>query len=97
MRRALWVLTGAIPLLSGCPETVKPVPVPQVVRVQVPVYVPIPSELTQDCPIAEPKSLKVEEAVRVANARKVALQNCNADKAALRDLKAEPTTEYEGN
>jgi hypothetical protein len=86
MPRALWVLIALLPLLSGCPETVKPVPVPQVVRVQVPVYVPIPAELTQDCPIAEPTSLKVEEAVRVANARKVALENCNADKAALRAL-----------
>lgn len=90
MSRALWVLIALLPVLSGCPETVKPVPVPQVVRVQVPVYVPIPADLTQDCPIAEPTSLKVEEAVRIANARKVALQNCNADKAAIRAL-APPT------
>jgi hypothetical protein len=86
MPRSLWLLIALLPVLAGCPETVKPVAVPQVVRVQVPVYVPIPAELTQDCPIAEPTSLKVEEAVRVANARKVALQNCNADKAALRAL-----------
>lgn len=85
MSRAVWLLTASA-LLAGCAKEVKPVPVPQVVRVQVPVYVPIPAELTQDCPIAEPTSLKVEEAVRVANARKVALQNCNADKAALRAL-----------
>lgn len=85
MPRALWVLTAVV-LLGGCAAAVKPIPVPQVVKVQVPVYVPIPAELTQDCPIAEPTSLKVEEAVRVANARKVALQNCNADKAALRAL-----------
>lgn len=87
MSRALWVLIACLPL-AGCPETKAPVPVPKVVRVEVPVYVPIPAELTQDCPIAEPTSLKVEEAVRVANARKVALQNCNADKAALRSLAA---------
>jgi hypothetical protein len=86
MPRALWVLIALVPALSGCAETVKTLPMPQVVRVQVPMYVPIPAELTQDCPIAEPTSLKVEEAVRVANARKVALQNCNADKAALRSL-----------
>lgn len=90
MPRAFWLLT-AIVLLAGCATAVKPVPVPQVVRVQVPVYVPIPPELTQDCPITEATSLKVEEAVRVANARKVALQNCNADKAALRALGNPPT------
>lgn len=86
MSRALWVLIAVLPALAGCSETVKPVPVPQVVRVQVPVYVPIPAELTKDCPIAEATSLMVEEAVRVANARKVSLQNCNADKAAIRAL-----------
>lgn len=86
MSRAIWVLVAAG--LAGCQPQVKTVTVPQVVRVQVPVYVPIPAELTQKCPIAEPTSLKVEEVVRVANARKVALQNCNTDKAAIRDLGA---------
>lgn len=86
MSRTLWLLIVSMPILSGCPETVKPVVVPQIVRVEVPVYVPIPAELTADCPIAEPNSLKVQEAVRVANARKVALQNCNVDKAKLREL-----------
>jgi len=85
MSRALWLLTGLV-LLAGCDSAVKPVAVPQIVRVSVPTYVPIPADLTQDCPIEEPKSLKVEEVVRVANARKVALQNCNTDKAALRSL-----------
>jgi hypothetical protein len=87
MSRAVWLL-AFVALLAGCDEAVKPVPVPQVVRVEVPVYMPIPAELTQDCPIAEAASLQVEEAVRVANARKVSLQNCNADKAALRALGA---------
>lgn len=91
MSRALWVLIVCA-ALAGCHEAAKPIAVPQVVRVQVPVYVPIPAELTQDCPIAEPASLKVEEVVRVANARKVALANCNADKAALRSLVAPTTT-----
>jgi hypothetical protein len=69
---------------------VKPVAVPQVVRVEVPVYVQVPADLTADCPIAEPASLKVEEVVRVANARKVALQNCNTDKAAIRAIGVPP-------
>lgn len=90
MSRSLWILIACV-ALSACHEAAKPIAVPQVVRVQVPVYAPIPPELAQDCPIAEPTSLKVEEVVRVANARKVALQNCNADKAALRSLVA-PTT-----
>ena len=85
MSRTIWVLIlcGG---LAACHEAAKPITVPQVVRVQVPVFVPIPAELTKDCPIAEPTSLKVEEVVRVANARKIALANCNADKAALRSL-----------
>ena len=90
MSRTLWVLIACAGL-AACHEAAKPITVPQVVRVQVPVYVPIPPELTQDCPIAEPTSLKVEEVVRVANARKVALANCNADKAALRSLVVPPT------
>lgn len=89
MSRTIWLLSLA--LVSGCVPAVKPVVVPQIVRVEVPVYAPLPDDLTADCPIAEPTSLKVQEVVRVANARKVALQNCNADKAALRSLVA-PTT-----
>lgn len=92
MPRTLWLLIALLPALSGCQEAVKPVVVPQVVRVQVPVYVPVPPELTQDCPIAEPKTLKVEEAVRVANQRKTALKNCNADKKAIRALATPPPT-----
>lgn len=91
MPRTLWLLIAALPVLSGCPEAVKPVVTPQIVRVEVPVYVPIPAELTADCPIAEPASLKVQEVVRVANARKISLQNCNVDKAKLRELSATTT------
>ncbi|WP_425492436.1 Rz1-like lysis system protein LysC [Luteibacter aegosomaticola] len=85
MPRAVWLLI-ILAFLAGCDTSVKPVPVPQVVRVQVPVYVPVPAELTQDCPIAEAASLQVEEVVRIANARKVALQNCNVQMQAIRNL-----------
>jgi hypothetical protein len=86
MSRTLWLLI-ALALLAGCEAAVKPVAPPQIVHVVVKEYIPIPDELIQDCPIAEPATLKVQEAVRVANARKVSLQNCNEDKAALRALK----------
>lgn len=90
MSRALWLLIAALVALAGCTETVKPVTLPQVVRVEVPVYVPVPDALTEPCPIAEPASMAVQEAVKVANARKVALQNCNEDKAAIRALGQPP-------
>ena len=91
MSRAFWLLIVAALALAGCaePRPVAPV-VPQIVRVEVPVYVPVPEELTKDCPIAEPESLKVEQVVLVANQRKQALKDCNADKAAIRALGNEP-------
>jgi len=89
MSRAFWLLIP-FALATGCArDAVKPA-VPQIVRVEVPVYVSVPDELTQPCPIAEPTSLGVAEAVKIANARKVALQNCNADKAAIRSLALPP-------
>ena len=47
-------------------------------------FVPLDSSLLEDCPIAEPKTMHVSEAVRVPNARKIALEVCNRDKAAIR-------------
>jgi len=69
---------------------VKPVEPPKVVYVTVTKYVPVPEELTKDCPIAEPETLKVLEAVDVANMRKTSLENCNADKKAIRNLPLTP-------
>lgn len=43
------------------------------------------SDLLQPCPIAEPSRYSATEAVRVANSRRDALIQCNADKAKLRE------------
>lgn len=74
--------------LFGCTEQVKPItPVtPQVVTTTVTKYVQVPSELTQPCPIEQPLSRTVAEAVRVARARKDALVACNKQLDAIRNL-----------
>lgn len=67
--------------LAGCAQ-VQPKPV------QVPVtqYVPVPAELTQPCPIAEPQNATVAEAVKVARERKTALAVCNEQLRQIRGL-----------
>ncbi len=65
---------------GGCQE--KPTQ-PRVQYVEVEKKPKVDKKLLAPCPIEKPTNVSVEEAVRVANARKVALENCNADKAAL--------------
>jgi hypothetical protein len=86
MSVARWLLILMLAVLAACATTPAPVVVPKVVRVAVPQYVPIPDELTKDCPIAMPKTMSVGEAIRVARERRASLEACNADKAALRKL-----------
>lgn len=83
----LLILAAVLPL-SGCPGDVKPTaPVtPQVVTQTVTQYVSVPAELTQPCPIEQPKARTVAEAVRVARARKDALVACNRQLDAIRSL-----------
>lgn len=71
-------------LLAGCatrPPRVEMVEVPGPTR-----YVEVPAELTRECPIEEPRDRSPMEAVRVAQARKQALEACNRDKARIRAL-----------
>lgn len=82
---ALFLLV-MVAALAGCPATRPDVTPPQVVRVTVTKYVPVPDKFTKDCPIAEPTKRSVHEAIDVANARKTSLQDCNIDKAAIRNL-----------
>jgi len=72
--------------LAAC-ATTKQVKVPEVQLVEVLKYIPVPSELTKDCHIEESGAPTVEELVRVANARKTSLANCNVDKQKIRTLK----------
>lgn len=69
-------------MLTGCAQ--QPIKAPEVVRVAVPVPVRVAPELTQPCPIAKPASNTVAEAVRVARARRAALEACNAQLDAIR-------------
>lgn len=73
-------------LLAGCGTGGSLVKVPEKVYITVEKYVTPPAELLKDCHIEEPTELTVMEAVRVAKARKTALQKCNEDKAKLRQL-----------
>lgn len=91
-----WVIRSILLLLAccillalfGCAEQVKPItPVtPQVVTTTVTKYVQVPAQLTQPCPIEQPLSRTVAEAVRVARARKDALIQCNHQLDQIRSL-----------
>lgn len=69
-------------LAAGCAQ--QPIKAPEIVRVTVPVPVPVSPELTKPCPIAKPANNTVAEAVRVARARRAALESCNAQLDAIR-------------
>lgn len=47
------------------------------------------SQYLKACPIAEPKQFTTKEAVRVANERKQALEQCNKDKEKIRKIVGE--------
>lgn len=101
--RVLFLLSLA--LLSGCasnPEVKEVV----VTKVEVIVKTP-PDSLLRDCPVAAPpkpqdyakKPFKVKEAMLVEFGAKqtVNIGNCNKDKAALRQWKAEQTQSLESS
>lgn len=74
--------------LAGCASAPKPVRivVPEIVRVPVREYVSVPPALTKPCPVAELKSRTVEAVVAAANARKLALEQCNKQLSEIRGL-----------
>jgi hypothetical protein len=78
------VLIATLLGLAGCETAPVQPQLPKTVYVEVDKFVPLDPSLLKDCPIEQPQSRRVSEAVRVANARKLALQKCNADKAAIR-------------
>jgi hypothetical protein len=92
--RTLLLLLLAAALLAqyGCAQQVKPVaPVtPKVVTQTVTQYVSVPADLTTACPIEQPQSRTVSEAVRVARARKDSLVQCNKQLEAIRSLGGSP-------
>jgi len=81
MRKHYGLLTAAL-VLAGCAgkgELVRT----EVVELPRSVYVAIPGELTQPCPIAEGPLAK---AVEVARQRRESLEACNGKLRAIREL-----------
>lgn len=83
------VAVVALLALAGCKSTPEPVVVPEVVKVIVREYVPVPEELTRPCPVAELADRIVESVVEVANARRVSLEQCNEQLRRIRELAGE--------
>lgn len=82
MQRLLLGLLS-LALLAGC----KSIPKVEVVEVPGPTrYVVIPDEMTRPCPIERPANASPLEAVRVAKARKDALEACNRSLARIRAI-----------
>lgn len=72
--------------LAGCGSApVKP-GVPEVVRVQVPQYVPLPAELTKPCPAQRAKERTVGAVVSAYNANIPVQTDCDARMARIRQL-----------
>lgn len=72
--------------LAGCQSTPERIVVPEVVHVTVPKYITPPAELTRPCPVAELQGRTVADVVEAANARKVALEQCNEQLRQIRRL-----------
>lgn len=82
--RSLGVI--ALLALAAC-RTVEPIQPPKVVEVVVEKIVPVPAPLTEPCQQPVKQSNTVEEAVRLANVRKAALDECSARMEKIRGLK----------
>jgi len=77
-------------LLAGCASN-PPLPEPpKIVRVPVTKFVPLDEALTADCSEVAKKSNTYGEAVRLANARKLALEACTKRMRDIRALQPKP-------
>lgn len=76
----------ALMTLAGCQSAPERIVVPEVVHVTVPKYITPPAELTRPCPVAELEGRTVADVVEAANARKVALEQCNEQLRQIRKL-----------
>lgn len=73
-------------LLAGCASN-PPLPkLPEIVRVPVVKIVPVPPELSAPCQAVAKRDNSVGEAVRLANARQAALEECDARMSDIRKL-----------
>ena len=76
----------ALLILTGCQSAPERIVIPEVVHVTVPKYITPPAELTRPCPVAELQGRTVADVVEAANARKVALEQCNEQLRQIRNL-----------
>lgn len=90
IRAAALILVAGLAGCAGTPEP-RPFVAPEVIEVPVTRYVPVPAELTEPCPVPAIKGRTVGDVVDAANARKLALDRCNAQLDAIR--KAQPKQE----
>lgn len=75
--------------LAGC-QTAAPAPtIPEIVRVPVTTYIPLPAEVIRDCEDVPKQSNSYGEAVRLANSRKAALDECSGRMRQIRNLQPE--------
>lgn len=73
-------------VLAGCQTTPDLPQPPKVVEVVVEKMVPVPAALTEPCQQPAKAANTVQEAVRLANERKAALDECSARMARIRGL-----------
>ena len=76
----------ALLVLAGCQTTPDLPQPPKVVEVTVEKIVPVPAALTEPCRQPEKKGNTVAEAVRLANERKAALDECSRRMERIRGL-----------
>ena len=90
--RALALILACAPLLMAaqCSTTPERPTIPKVVEVPVTKYVPVPADLARDCTDEAPLRQTVGEAERLANARKVYLDECTKRMRQIRGLPVDP-------
>jgi len=81
MRAVALILLAA---LAGCKSA--PILPPKVVEVIVEKIVPVPAKLSEPCQQPVKQGSTVQEAVRLANARKAALDECSGRMQKIRSL-----------
>lgn len=72
--------------LAACKSAPQRIVMPEIVKVSVREYVPVPAALTKPCPVAELKDRTIESVVSAANDRKIALEQCNKQLSEIRGL-----------
>lgn len=84
----------ALPLFSGCASKPRLAVETKTVEVPVPVYVPLPEDLTDDCEIPPvPDPYTVGSAIDDRAALVNSLEECNGDKEQIRSIEGRARSE----